>query len=99
MRWYRMAAERGNAGAMFNIGMMYNRSQGVSLDPRELYFWFYLCSTYPLPQNQADHVRKAIEKLTSKTSYDPTEHELMIEIRERAQQWIKTHPKLHVRAD
>lgn len=92
MQWYLRAAERGNAGAIFNVGMMYNRSQGVSIDSRELYFWFCLCSTCPLPQEQASHAQRAIEVLTTKLS-----PESIAEIKQRAQQWIGTHPKIHFR--
>jgi uncharacterized protein len=89
MRWYQLAAERGNAGAMFNIGMMYVRSQGVSLDKHELGFWFYLCSKCSLPQAQESFVQ---EVLTTKFGPDS-----LVEIRERAQRWIETHPKIHFR--
>jgi TPR repeat protein len=94
MRCYRTAAEKGNAGAMFNIGMMYNRSEGVPIDPHELYFWFYLCSTYPVPQSQASHVTKSLEVLTTKIAAGS-----VVEIRARAKQWIETHPKIHFRND
>ena len=89
MRWYQLAAERGNAGAMFNIGMMYVCSQGVSLDKHELGFWFYLCSKCSLPQVQESTVQ---EVLTTKFGPDS-----LAEIRERAQLWIETHPKIHFR--
>jgi len=89
MRWYQLAAERGNAGAMFNIGMMYVRSQGVSLDKRELGFWFYLCSQCSLPQAQESFVHEVFT-----TKFGP---ESLAEIRERAQRWIETHPKIHFR--
>ena len=88
-RWYQLAAERGNAGAMFNIGMMYVRSQGVSLDKHELGFWFYLCSQCSLPQAQESFVQ---EVFTTKFGPDS-----LVEIRERAQRWIETHPKIHFR--
>jgi TPR repeat protein len=90
MRWYQLAAERGNAGAMFNIAMMYNRSQGVSIDPSELYFWFSLCSTCPLPELQAKYVKKALQTLHTKLL-----PESITEIQERARRWIEAHPKLH----
>jgi len=89
MRWYQLAAERGNAGAMFNIGMMYVCRQGVPLDKHELGFWFYLCSKCPLPQAQESTVQ---EVLTTKFGPDS-----LAEIRERAQRWIETHPKIHFR--
>jgi TPR repeat protein len=92
MDWYQLAAEKGNAGAMFNIGMMYNRSQGVVIDPRELYFWFSLCSTYPLPELQANHVKKALQTLHTKLL-----PESITETQERARRWIETHPKIHFR--
>jgi TPR repeat protein len=89
MRWYQEAAERGNAGAMFNIGMMYVRSQGVSLDKHELGFWFYLCSKCSLPQAQESTVQEVL-----RTKFG---HDSLADIRERAQRWIETHPKIHFR--
>lgn len=92
MRRYQIAAEKGNAGAMFNIAMMYNRSKGVTNDSQELYFWFYLCSTHPLPDAQAAYVRQALEVL--KTKLAP---ESITGIQLRAQRWIENHPQIHFR--
>ncbi len=91
MRWYQLAAEAGNAGAMFNIGMMYVRSEGVTLDKHELGFWFCLCSTSSLPPAQENFVQQVLT-----TKFAP---ESLIEIRERAQRWIETHPKIHFHPD
>jgi uncharacterized protein len=32
MRWFRLAADRGNSAAMINIGELYAKGQGVSKD-------------------------------------------------------------------
>jgi len=40
VRWYRMAAERGNAGAQLNLGIMYATGQGVLEDSVEAVKWY-----------------------------------------------------------
>ena len=40
MKWYRKAAEQGNAKAQYNLGMMYYAGQGVPQDHAEAAKWF-----------------------------------------------------------
>lgn len=40
MRWYRRAAEKGHAKAMNNIGVLYERGEGVPADPAAAAGWF-----------------------------------------------------------
>ena len=40
VRWYRKAAEQGNASAQFNLGLMYAEGKGVAQDDREAVRWF-----------------------------------------------------------
>jgi TPR repeat protein len=40
MRWYRKAADQGNAIAQTNIGWLYEKGQGVALDYAEAMRWF-----------------------------------------------------------
>ncbi len=39
-KWYRKAAEQGDAGAQFNLGVMYGGGQGVPQDYAEAVKWF-----------------------------------------------------------
>ena len=76
---------------MFNIAVMYNRSEGVALDRDELYFWYYLSSMGVLPKEQAESAKKACEILSTKIA--PAK---LTEIHERARSWAESHPKIHL---
>ena len=39
VRWYRLAAEQGNARAQFNFGLMYANGEGVPEDDVTAYAW------------------------------------------------------------
>ena len=39
-RWYRKAAEQGNANAQYNLGIMYYNGRGVPEDDSEAVRWF-----------------------------------------------------------
>ena len=40
MKWYRKAAEQGNANAQNNLGLMYKRGEGVPQDYAEARKWY-----------------------------------------------------------
>ena len=42
MKWYRKAAEQGNAKAQYNLGWMYANGLGVAKDEVEAYKWWLL---------------------------------------------------------
>ena len=42
VKWYRKAAEKGNAEAQLNLGEMYANGRGVEEDDVEAYKWFLL---------------------------------------------------------
>ena len=42
MKWYRKAANQGDADAQNNLGLMYNKGQGVMEDYVEAYKWYSL---------------------------------------------------------
>ena len=35
VKWYRLAAEQGNANAQYNLGVMYDNGEGVPQDYKE----------------------------------------------------------------
>lgn len=43
---YRKAAERGDGLALFSLGFMYYKGQGVKRDPVQAYLWFNLATMY-----------------------------------------------------
>ena len=42
VRWYRLAAEQGYAGAQNNLGLMYANGEGVLKDAAEAVRWYRL---------------------------------------------------------
>ena len=44
-KWYRLAAEQGDAHAQFNLGAMYSSGRGVPKDLITAYMWFDLSAT------------------------------------------------------
>ena len=44
MRWYRLAAEQGHAGAQSNLGVMYANGEGVLKDDAEAVRWYRLAA-------------------------------------------------------
>lgn len=40
VKWYRMAAEKGDALAMLKLGLLYTRGRGIAADPAEGVRWF-----------------------------------------------------------
>jgi TPR repeat protein len=43
-RWFRLAADQGNATAQLNLGLLYAKGRGVSQDYREAENWFRLAA-------------------------------------------------------
>lgn len=41
-QWFEMAANKGFAGAQFNLGNIYANGEGVQLDFTQAYMWFYV---------------------------------------------------------
>ena len=44
VRWYRMAAEQGNASAQYNLGVMYDNGEGVPEDDAEAVRWYRMAA-------------------------------------------------------
>ena len=44
MKWYKLAADKGDAEAMFNIGVLYVNGNGVTRDYKEAMKWFELAA-------------------------------------------------------
>jgi uncharacterized protein len=44
VKWYRLAAEQGNANAQYNLGVMYDNGDGVVQDYAEAVKWYRLAA-------------------------------------------------------
>ena len=44
LKWYRLAAEQGEALAQFNLGIMYNNGEGVLQDNVMAHMWYNIAS-------------------------------------------------------
>jgi TPR repeat protein len=42
VKWYRKAADQGNASAQFNLGNMYRKGRGVTQDYVQAHMWYNL---------------------------------------------------------
>ena len=67
-RWYRLAADSGNATAQYNLGILYAKGEGVPLDNVLAHMWINLAAVYftsRLPRDRAIAIRETIaRKLT-----------------------------------
>ncbi len=45
VKWYRLAAEQGHAGAQFNLGVMYGLGNGVIQDNVFAHLWFNIAAS------------------------------------------------------
>ena len=52
VKWYRRAAEHGQTGAQFNLGVMYRNGLGVGQDPAEAALWFQRAAEAGLAEAQ-----------------------------------------------
>jgi TPR repeat protein len=81
LKWYRLAAEQGDAKAQNNLGTMYAKGDCVAKDIVEAYKWFALSAargnsyavdnldkvTWHLSSGQLAQAKKLVESVTPKT--------------------------------
>ena len=80
MRWYRKAAEQGDAAAQFNLGVMYANGEGVPEDYVKAYAWMNLAAA----QGQKDAVKSKDRLRPKMTSAQVAEaQKLSVELWER----------------
>ena len=82
-QWFEIAANKGFAGAQFNLGNIYANGEGVQQDFTEAYMWFYIANEYGHEQaekrmslllmdhklfpNQAMHARELAENFIAES--------------------------------
>ena len=52
VKWYRLAAEQGLAGAQFNLGLKYDNGEGVIQDDQTAVKWYRLAAEQGLASAQ-----------------------------------------------
>jgi TPR repeat protein len=80
-RWYRKAADQGDATAQYNLGVMYGTGQGVTQDYGKAYMWLDLAASRSTGDDQkqyADARTLTAQKMTS---------EQIAEAQRRAREW------------
>jgi uncharacterized protein len=81
-RWYRLAADQGNAVAQYYLGLLHAKGQGVPLDNAVAHMWFNLASVYftsPVSRDRAVAYRNTIARKLS-----PAE---LVRAQEMAREW------------
>ncbi len=83
VRWYRLAAEQGDAEGQWLLGSMYGNGDGVPQDDVLAYMWFNLSG--------------AQEHVSAQESEDIIEQrmtrEQITEAQRLSREWIETHPQ------
>jgi len=82
VKWYRLAAEQGNAIAQHNLGVRYANGQGVLQDYKLAHMWFNIAAANGLAV--AVQSRDALAKDMSSEDISKAQ--------EMAREWVKNHP-------
>jgi TPR repeat protein len=82
VRWYRLAADQGNAFAQNNLGLMYAQGFGVPEDIVLAYMWFNLSAAQG---NEAARDNKDIAE-------QQMTREQIAEAQRLSREWLEAHP-------
>jgi TPR repeat protein len=85
LAWYRKAANQGFAAAQTNLGVAYDRGQGVQQDYIKSYMWFILASSQTTDAETRDLAAENRDVLATKMS--PAQ---IAEAQELARKWVPT---------
>jgi hypothetical protein len=64
VKWYRLAAEQGNARAQFNLGWMYNKGEGVIQDKVLAHMWWNIAASQGQKEGKENRDR-VVKEMTS----------------------------------
>ena len=81
MRWFRLAADQGDAGAQNNLGVMYQNGEGTPQDFVEAHVWFNLGASRLSGENRDGAVRNRDDVAGRMTA------EQVSEAQRRAREW------------
>ena len=60
MKWYRKAAEQGNAGGQLNLGLCYEKGEGVKPDKTEAIKWLRKAAEQDITEEKAKAALKRL---------------------------------------
>ena len=83
VKWYRLAAEQGNAYAQTKLGVMYDKGFGVPQDFAQAHMWFNLAAA-----GGDETAAKIREFYSEKMTPDQ-----IAEAQRLAREWLVVHPK------
>jgi len=87
VRWYRLAADQGNASAQYNLGVMDGNGEGVLQDYVEAHMWFNLAAAQSSGEDRDRRVRNRDNAAAKMTA------EQVAEAQRRAREWNEAHPR------
>jgi TPR repeat protein len=87
VRWFRLAANQGFAGAQFNLGVMYDTGEGVLQDYVEAHMWTNLAVAQSSGEDRDRRVRNRDNIAAKMTA------EQIAEAQRRAREWDAAHPR------
>jgi TPR repeat protein len=82
VRWFRLAAEQGDADAQFRLGLMYATGEGVPEDDVLAYMWWNLAAAQGNEGAQA--VKDLLEEQMTRAQ--------IAEVQRLFREWIEAHP-------
>ena len=83
VKWYRLAADQGDANAQFNLGVIYNNGEGVPRNYVTAYVWFNIAAASG--QEVAINARSRVEQQMTRSQIFEAQ-QLSTEIFEKIQQ-------------
>jgi TPR repeat protein len=83
-RWYRLAAEQGDAQAQYNLGLAYARGEGVTQNVVDAHMWFNLAAAR-FPANDTRNRTAAVKNRDAVASEMSSEQ--LAEAQKRAREW------------
>jgi len=83
-RWYRRAAEQGDAQAQYNLGLAYARGEGVTQNAVEAHMWFNLAAAR-FPANDTRNRTAAVKNRD--TVAGEMSSDQLAEAQKRAREW------------
>ena len=64
VKWYQKAAEQGDSGSQYRLGVMYENGEGVAQDYVASYIWYHLASQAHEFESARKHRNRVAEKMT-----------------------------------
>ena len=83
-RWYRLAAEQGDAQAQYNLGLAYARGEGVTQNAVDAHMWFNLAAAR-FPANDTRNRTAAVKNRDAVAGEMSSEQ--LAEAQKRAREW------------